>query len=61
MLSWPMRMSFGVIGGASQISSELGYSGLSFTMYVISDRNFLHSSSKKAWFLQVEGVSDRLN
>ena len=49
-----MIMSFGVIDGASLISSELGYSGLPFTMYVISDRNVLHSSSEKAWFLQVE-------
>ena len=43
-----------MIGGASQISSELGYSGQLLTMYVISDRNVRHCSSVYASFLQVE-------
>ena len=42
-----------MIGGASQISSELGYSGRPLTMQVTSDKNVLHCSSEWAWFLQV--------
>ena len=52
-----------MIGGASQISSELGYSGRLLTMYVISDRNVRHCSNKKknqkknSKILRIEGYT----
>ena len=50
---WPIRISVGVVGGVSQMSLELGYKGRPLMMYVVSDRNDLHCSSIKAWFLHV--------
>ena len=41
------------MSGVSQMALDFGYKGRPLTMYVVSERNVLHCSLVKGWFLQV--------
>ena len=51
---WPIRISFGVMGGLSQMLLELRYKGRPLMMKVVSDRNVLHCSSVKVRFFSLQ-------